>query len=608
MPALVLALAACAAAPAFAQASAPDPAARMSATPSDAQQRARWGDLAPAAGRTWLFVAPGEIASVWRDLRWVEPGVVLKYHRGFCIAGKCEGTEYLVRWNGQGGQLEFRDGDKLAYTGRVQDDGSVRISGAGLLGALTAETVKLDPATGTFFADKHELKPATTAQLAEATGGFAGSDKVAQATPAAPAPAQPASAASSAAPGASEAELRAELAAMKARVDALSRQVEQQKPMTAAEKREAERAARAKAAEEARLAREAKAREEAERRAEAQAKAREEQQRRAEAQARAREEALARAAEQKRLAEEKRLQAAAEAQAALEAKKRAAEETKRAAEEKAAEAQRLAEARRAASQGGAAAAGSVQAAAAKPAARAVSRGESCGGSEGLYGTGANYRIEVSFEGDTVKIREPNRVSVYEHLGQCQFGFTHPNGTQYRMGVARGTLVAYKQGMDPSQGTPLDLLQARAAPQANGQCKAEAVSFQNPEAANPGVVDKLYGIWTLGDQPARVEGVYRAPERDGRPQTELKANGEGGTFEVYGAPNPEYVYRIRRWWIQANCDGTPVVERGAAGSGYLLIMQLDRPYQGRIWHRNQIAVSHNEDRMFMLDRVKRKTGN
>src|SRR6476660_6302866 len=78
-----------------------DGQARRLATDDAQLQRARWGDLALAAGKTWLFVAPGEIANVWRDVHWEVPGSVLKYHRGFCLALKCEGTQYVVRFNEQ---------------------------------------------------------------------------------------------------------------------------------------------------------------------------------------------------------------------------------------------------------------------------------------------------------------------------------------------------------------------------------------------------------------------------------------------------------------------------------------------------------------------------
>ncbi|TFZ08387.1 hypothetical protein [Ramlibacter humi] len=243
-------------------------------------------------------------------------------------------------------------------------------------------------------------------------------------------------------------------------------------------------------------------------------------------------------------------------------------------------------------------------------ARAAGQGAACGAVEGVYGTGDNYQVQVSFEGDTLVLQEPNRRSVYRHEGNCQFAFTHPNGTTYRLGVSGKSLNAYKG--DPSSGTALGLLRAapaaeaaRVAAPASGSCKAEAISFQNAEAANPNRVDHLYGIRSLPDRSAEPSGRYQAPEPNGRPWTVLGPNGVGGTFEEYGAPRPDFIYGIRRWWIQANCDGSPVVEKGAAGSRYLLIYELDRPRQGSSWQRDELIVLEREDKMFFIDRVKSK---
>jgi uncharacterized protein (TIGR02145 family) len=207
-------------------------ALRRLATDDPAVQRARWGDLAAVAGKPWLNVAPGEVASVWRHPRWVVPGAVMRYHRGFCIAVSCQGTDYLVQYNEHAKQLEFYENGALAYTGRPQPDGAVRLAGAGLVGLLTAETLKFDAASGTLFSDKHELKAGTSAQLHAASRGMTGDAAAAAttATAAAPggtAPGATAPAAGASQPAGTQADLRAELAAMKAKVDALTQQVEQ---------------------------------------------------------------------------------------------------------------------------------------------------------------------------------------------------------------------------------------------------------------------------------------------------------------------------------------------------------------------------------------------
>lgn len=545
----------------------------------DAQvQRSRWGDLAPAAGKPWITVMPGDVASVWRHPRWVVPGAVMRYHRGFCIATQCQGTDYLVQYDAQKKQLEFFEKDALAYTGKVQEDGSVRLVGTGLVGVLTAETLRLDPATGTLFADKHELKAGTAAQLHAASRGVAGD-------PAAAAPAQA---------GGSEAELRAELDAMKAKMEAMSRQLEQgatprtaasdAKPLTTAQQREADRRAQreaqARAAQEQRLASEAKAREEA--------------QRRAEAQARAREEAQARAAEAKRLAEENKARQEAERRAAEQARE---EQKRRLAEEK----QRQADEKRAGEEAARRAKQEQLAAKSAPAspAPAAAKANACGGIDGIYGLeGGNYRIEVKFGDDALVVREPNRTSTYQHLGQCQYGFTHPNGTEYRLGVLPRAMVAYKPGQGEAQKTRLALLQPAAAPQAANKCKAEEIPVQNPGALHPGLT-RLFGTRTLPGVP--LAGTYAAPEPNGRPHTILQADGTG-VFEVYGAPKPQYVHQITSWHIQVNCDGSPVTQDFPAAKVYYLVFRVSPAYQGQEWQRTGYFV--RPDRVSIDDRVRR----
>lgn len=578
--ALVLAFAGAAAAqvPTFDTSPETKAALQRLATEDAQVQKARWGDLAAVAGKPWLHVVPGDVASVWRHPRWVVPGAVMRYHRGFCIAAQCQGTDYLVQFNEQAKQLEFYENGSLSYTGRVQEDGSVRLAGTGLVGVLTAETLRFDAATGIFYSDKHEMKAGTGAQLHAASRGIAGDA-------AATAPAAAASAGS-------EAQLRAELEAMKAKVDALSRQVERQnanapaaaasaaKPLTPAQAREAERRAQreaqAKAAEEKRLAAEAKAREEA--------------QRKAEAQARAREAAEAKAAEAKRVAEEKKARQEAERRAAEEARaeqqRRVAEEKQRAADEKRA---REEAARRAKEE---------QLAAKSAPAPAPAKTNACGGVDGVYGlVGSNYRIEVKFGDDMLMVREPNRDSPYRHLGQCQYGFTHPNGTEYRLGVLPRAMVAYKPGQSEAQKTHLTLLQAAAAPQANNACKGEEIPVQNPGALHPGLT-RLFGTRSLPG--TTVTGTYAAPEPSKRPHTVLAGDGTG-VFEVYGAPAPQYVHRITSWHLQANCDGTLVSQTHPAATVYYLVMKVSPAYQGQEWHRMGLIV--RPDRVSIDDRVR-----
>ncbi|MCY1556669.1 hypothetical protein D9M68_934380 [compost metagenome] len=114
---------------------------------------------------------------------------------------------------------------------------------------------------------------------------------------------------------------------------------------------------------------------------------------------------------------------------------------------------------------------------------------------------------------------------------------------------------------------------------------------------------MFGLHTV--EGVKVPGIYNAPEPNGRPLTELGAGGQGGRFEVYGAPQPQYVYGIRRWYIQANCDGTPVRESFPAADRYFLIFELDREYSGLKWHRMQYIVRKGQDRVSIDDRAKGK---
>ncbi|MBC5781461.1 hypothetical protein H8N03_00810 [Ramlibacter sp. USB13] len=404
------------------------------ATEDAALQRQRFGDLAAVAGKPWLSAVPGELASVWRDVQWIVPGAAMRFQRGFCLAAKCQGTEYLVRYDAAAKQLEFVEQGAVQYLGRILEDGSVRMTGTGLLGVLTAETLRFDAAANVLHAEKHALRAATPAELAAATHGFV-------AAPAVQAP-----------QAASEADLRAELAAMKAKVEALSKQVEQQQAsaeeerqprLTPAQAREAERRAQreaqAKAAEEKRLA--------------AQAKAREEAERRAEARERARREAEAKAAEAKHLAEEKR----AEATRIAEEKRAAAEAQKRAiAEAREAEVRRAAEERQAREDARKAAEAERVARAAPPAAAA--KAPAAPAADGRYTTSSGYTLNVEFRGDVLVVKEPNKESPYRRTGPNFYEFTNPtNGIAYCMRVVDArTLEACKPGQAPGMGTRLTL--------------------------------------------------------------------------------------------------------------------------------------------------------
>ncbi|TFZ07187.1 hypothetical protein EZ313_11435 [Ramlibacter henchirensis] len=344
----------------------------------------------------------------------------------------------------------------MAYTGHVEGDGSLRLKGTGLLGVLTAETLRHDAAAGTMYANAHELKAGTPQQLTSATRGFPQAAAALAQIPA-PAPVAAASAPSS------DADLRAELAAMKAKVDQLSKQLEQAPPPAPARPLSPAKA-RAKAAEDKRIA-DAKVREEAQRQAaERRAKAEEEKRQQAEARARA---AEAKAAEARRLVEEKRAQQEAarreaeERRAQQEAAKREAEAAKvRAAEE--ANARAAEEARARAAQ--AAAAARPPAAPAPNAAPVVALVPGGPVRPGLYSTGTGYDVDVKVVGDALQLRELayNRESLYRPIspGSRTYGYVNPNtGTHFALTVENETtLIASRFDKSTGQvlpnGTPL----------------------------------------------------------------------------------------------------------------------------------------------------------
>jgi len=439
-------------------------AVRRLASDDPQVQASRWGTLALMAGKPWLTFVPGEIATVWRLAGWVVPGASMRFQRGFCAATACQATDYVVQYDDKAGQLQFFDNGTMAYTGHVEADGALRMKGTGLLGVLTAETLRHDPASGTLYANAHALKAGTPQQLASATGGFAPAVAAAAQASAPVAAAKPATAPAPA--PAADAELRAELASMKARVEQLSRQIEQQpapapapaRPPTPAE-------ARAKAAEEKRQA-EARAREEREAKAAeaqrlaAERKARAEEEKRQQAEARARE-IEAQAAEARRQAEERRAQQEASRRQAEEQRARQEAERREAAERaREAEAARVREAQAAAARQQAAAQAPRPAAAEGPV------------RPGLYSSGTGYEVDVKLAGDSLVLTERayNRTSEYRPTspGSRVYGYRNPNtGTHFALTVQDNTtLVASRfsgSGEVLPNGTPLRF--AGGAPEA-----------------------------------------------------------------------------------------------------------------------------------------------
>lgn len=226
------------------------------------------------------------------------------------------------------------------------------------------------------------------------------------------------------------------------------------------------------------------------------------------------------------------------------------------------------------------------------------------GTDGIYAQENNYRIEVRFEPGKLIVKEPNRSSVYtQRQGTAVYHYRNPaNGSEYLLeAMADGkSLKAYKP-QTPQNFTLLKLVKATGPAKSAGKCKALAIPVQNDQAANPNQ-EMQWGVRVLPD--AKVTGTY-LNEGTGSPRVVLNDDGSG-TFEMFGAPNPQHVYAID-WWLQANCDGTLVAsDYPVATQYYLIVHYKDKPYQGQQFDRIGLAVQKAADgMMFIFERSKPK---
>jgi len=213
-------------------------------------------------------------------------------------------------------------------------------------------------------------------------------------------------------------------------------------------------------------------------------------------------------------------------------------------------------------------------------------------------------VQAKFEPRKIIITEPNQVSIYEQQGNTRVfrWYSEKLKTEFFLEVATdGTaLFAYKP-TTRNNATKLTLEKAAATPE---KCKADLLSneVQNVNAVNPNK-ERLYGILkTDGVDPS---GTYTT-KRTTNPVIELKSDGKGGLFEVSGAAdqpkNPEWKYPITEWWLQANCDGTPVYKDFPNGRLYYVIIHYGRPYQGMSFDRFGLQVPKTGN-MVLLDRTK-----
>jgi hypothetical protein len=228
------------------------------------------------------------------------------------------------------------------------------------------------------------------------------------------------------------------------------------------------------------------------------------------------------------------------------------------------------------------------------------------GKDGLYATvDNNYRIDVRFTPGKLTVVEPNKTSVYQQEGTSGvYHFTNPrNGIAYVLEVVDGGkgLKAYKPG-NSNDATMLTLKQ-EAAPKSEPPAAAnvQEIPVLNPESLEPGLT-KLFGVTKI--ENVKLEGQYTA-EGESIPFIQLSEGGLG-IYQMYGAPKPEYVYKIVKWWVQANRDGTLIMSDHPAAQAYFLIVEYDRPYQGKKFDRLQLIVQKSaKGRIYITDRSKPK---
>ena len=217
--------------------------------------------------------------------------------------------------------------------------------------------------------------------------------------------------------------------------------------------------------------------------------------------------------------------------------------------------------------------------------------------DGTYATADTaYQIEVRFSGSTLTVVEPNKTSIYTQTGTGRYEFRNPtNGILYGLQIVNNkTLMAFKPPSSPSTGTQLNLI--RSAPSAAaGACKAEALTVAG---------QRVYGTRELIDPDhgkVKVHGRYLYIDHaSGIPDIFLN-NGPGSYFNAHGAgPGTGERHDLKNWWIQSNCDGSPINEgKTEAGVKYILIFEYTSPYQGNMFDLVQLGISWTQRKMYIL---------
>jgi hypothetical protein len=217
--------------------------------------------------------------------------------------------------------------------------------------------------------------------------------------------------------------------------------------------------------------------------------------------------------------------------------------------------------------------------------------------DGTYATADTaYQIEVKFRGNTLTVVEPNKTSTYTQTGAGRYEFRNPtNGILYGLQIVNNkTLMAFKPPSSPSTGTQLNLIRA-AQSAASGACKAESLMVAG---------QRIYGTRELIDPEhgkVKVHGRYLYIDHASGIPDILLNNGPGSYFNAHGAgPGTGERHDLKNWWIQSNCDGSPINEgKTDVGVKYVLIFEYTSPYQGNMFDLVQLGISWTQQKMYIL---------
>jgi hypothetical protein len=159
---------------------------------------------------------------------------------------------------------------------------------------------------------------------------------------------------------------------------------------------------------------------------------------------------------------------------------------------------------------------------------------------------------------------------------------------------------------PSTPTPTPNPKPTPTPTPNPKPTPTPTPNPKPTPNPPGGVLKTHNGWGVRSIPGVVlTGTYISEYDDAHPFIRLDGSGTG-IFEMYGAPAPENVYKIK-WWVEAKSDGTLIKTDYPAAIQYTLgVEYVDKPYQGLKFDRLSLAVQKAANgKIYIMDRSKSK---